>query len=157
MIRLYARPHGLFVLVLGLLVVTIACRSASQSPEDRKIHMVNVADQVQPKLVLAGRGDEVRWRNARSQPIVVSFPQSAANRISCRMGFTGEGDTALFALIDVNASASLCFTEQGKYNYQVRMNQNIGSALTSERAIVWIVGRGERNPDPYEEYINITP
>jgi hypothetical protein len=119
--------------------------------------MVNVADQVQPRLILAGQGDEVRWRNTTSQPVIVSFPALAANRISCRVGFTNEEETALFALIDVNASASLCFAEQGKYNYQVRMNQNRESTLISERAIVWIVGRGERDPDPYEEYINITP
>jgi hypothetical protein len=68
-----------------------------------------------------------------------------------------EEETALSALIDANASASLCFTQQGKYNYQVCMNQNLASTLTDHRASVWIVGRGERNPDPYEEYTNITP
>jgi hypothetical protein len=39
----------------------------------------------------------------------------------------------------------------------VRLNQNLASARTDQRASVWIVGRGERNPDPYEEYTNITP
>lgn len=68
-----------------------------------------------------------------------------------------EEQTALSAFIDPNSFASLCFAQLGKYNYQVRLNQNLASALSDQRASVWIVGRGERNPDPYEEYINFTP
>lgn len=148
---------GLLLGVLGLFLVTMGCNSASHSKEESKIHIVNVAHEVEPRYILAGRGDEVRWRNTGTQPIVVSFPASAANRISCRTGFKMEEHSALSAVIDANSFASLCFAQQGKYNYQVRLNQNLASALTDQRASVWIVGRGERNPDPYEEYINFTP
>jgi plastocyanin len=149
--------HGLLFLVLGLFSVTVGCSSASHSKEGTKIHIVNVAHEVEPRYILAGRGDEVRWRNTGTQPIVVSFPASAEKRISCRTGFKTEEHTALSAFIEPNSFASLCFTQQGKYNYQVRLNQNLASARTDQRASVWIVGRGERNPDPYEEYTNITP
>jgi plastocyanin len=148
--------HSLLCLVLGLFVVTVGC-SASHSKEESTIRIVNVAHEVDPRHILAGRGDEVRWRNMGVQSIVVSFPASAANRISCRIGFKTEQQTALSALIEPNSYASLCFAQQGKYNYQVRMNQNFASPLTDQRASVWIVGRGERKPDPYEEYTNITP
>jgi hypothetical protein len=97
------------------------------------------------------------WRNTGTEPIVVSFPASAANRISCRTGFKTEEHTTISALIEPNSFASLCFAQQGKYNYQVRLNQNLASALNDRSASVWIVGRGERNPDPYEEYTNSTP
>ena len=148
---------GLLIGVLGLFLVTMGCSSAPQSKEESKIHIVNVSQEVEPRHILAGRGDEVRWRNTGTQPIVVSFPASAAKRISCRTGFETEEHTALSAVIDPNSFASLCFAQLGKYNYQVRLNQNLASALTDQRASVWIVGRGERNPDPYEEYINFTP
>lgn len=149
--------HRFTFLVVGLFVAAMGCSSSSPSKEERIIHVVNVAHEVEPRQILAGRGDEIRWQNRGTQPIIVNFPASTANRVSCRVGFTLEDQTALSALIDANASASLCFAQQGKYNYQVRLNQNPGSALTDQRAMVWIVGRGERNPDPYEEYTNITP
>jgi hypothetical protein len=148
---------GLLCVVLGLLLVTLGCSSASDAQGESKIHIVNVAQEVEPRQILAGRGDEIRWRNTGTQPIVVSFPALDVNRISCRTGFNTEEQTALSAFIDPNSFASLCFAQLGKYNYQVRQNQNPASALTDQRASVWIVGRGERNPDPYEEYINITP
>jgi len=153
----FPTSNGLLFLVLGLLSVTVGCSSASHSKGDSKIHIVNVAHEVEPRYILAGRGDEVRWRNTGTQPIVVSFPASAEKRISCHTGFMTEEHTALSAFIEPNSFASLCFTQQGKYNYQVRVNQNLTSVRTDQRASVWIVGRGERNPDPYEEYTNITP
>jgi plastocyanin len=145
----------LYLLFVVLSLVTVGC-SASLSKDESKMRIVNVAHEVEPRHILAGRGDEVRWRNTGTQSIVVSFPASAANRISCRIGFKTEEQTALSALIEPNSFASLCFAQQGKYNYQVRLNQNLASPLTDQRASVWIVGRGERKPDPYEEYTNIT-
>ena len=153
----FPASNGLLFLVLGLFSVTVGCSSASHSKGHSKIHIVNVALEVEPRYILAGRGDEVRWRNTGTQPIVVSFPASAEKRISCGTGFKTEEHTALSALIEPNSFASLCFAQQGKYNYQVRQNQNLASTRTDQRASVWIVGRGERNPDTYEEYTNITP
>ena len=147
---------SLLCLVLGLLLVTAGC-SAAHSREETTIRIVNVVHEVEPRHILARRGDEVRWRNMGTQPIIVSFPALAENRISCRVGFRTEEQTALSAFIGPNSFASLCFAQQGKYNYQVRLNQNLASPLTDQRASVWIVGRGERRPDPYEEYTNITP
>jgi plastocyanin len=153
----FPTSNGLLFLVLGLFSVTVGCSSPSHSKGDSKIHIVNVAHEVEPRYILAGRGDEVRWRNTGTQPIVVSFPASAEKRISCRTGFMTEEHSAFSAFIEPNSFASLCFAQQGKYNYQVRLKQNLASARTDQRASVWIVGRGERNPDPYEEYTNITP
>ena len=153
----FPTSNGLIFLVLGLFSVTVGCSSASHSKEDSKIHIVNVAHEVEPRYIAAGRGDEVRWRNTGTQPIVVSFPASVENRISCRTGFMTEEHSAISAFIEPNSFASLCFAQQGKYNYQVRLNQNLASVRTDQRASLWIVGRGERNPDAYEEYTNITP
>lgn len=148
-------PNGLLHIALGL--VLVGCSSVSPSTDKSTIRTVDVAHEVEPRQVYVGPGDEVRWRNTLTEPIVISFPSSVANRISCNTGFKIEEHIVLSALIEPNSSASLCFTNQGKYNYQVRLNQNLASALSDKRATIWVVGRGERNPDPYEEYTNITP
>ena len=149
--------HCFLLIVLTFCVAAMGCNPPSHSRGENTIRIVNVARDVEPRQILAGRGDEIQWRNTGTQPIIINFPASIANRLSCSVGFNVEEPTALSALIDVNASASLCFSQQGKYNYQVRVNEHVGGTLSDQRAIVWIVGRGERNPDPYEEYTNITP
>jgi len=149
--------HCFLLIVLTFFVAAMGCNPPSDSRGESTIHIVNVAHDVEPRQILAARGDEIRWRNTGTQPIIVNFPASIANRLSCHVGFNVEESTAVSALIDANASASLCFAQQGKYNYHVRLNDNIASTLFDQRAIVWIVGRGKRNPDPYEEYTNITP
>src|SRR5262245_61268057 len=137
---------GFLLVVPAFFVATMGCSSAPPSKAERTIHIVNVAHDVDTRQILAGRGVEIRWHNTGTQPVIITFPASTANRLSCRIGFNLEEPTVLTALIHANASASLCFAWQGKYNYQVRVNENIGSTLTDQRAIVWIVGRGERNP-----------
>lgn len=148
-------PSGVLHIVLGLIL--LGCSSAPPSTDKSTIHLVRVADEVEPRQTLIGQGNEVRWHNTLTEPIVISFPASAVNRISCNIGFKTVEHVGLSAFVEPNASASLCFANQGKYNYQVRLDKSLGSTLEEKRGIVWVVGRGERNPDPYEEYTNITP
>jgi plastocyanin len=105
----------------------------------------------------AGRGDEVRWVNQRSEPIAVVFPKGDAIPVSCRTGFRTIDSTVLSAVVAPNSSVSLCFSELGKYNYQVRLDENIPAAEVDRNATVWVVGRGERDPKPGEQFENITP
>ena len=155
--RRLANIHGLLCMALGLLLIITGCTSASHSTGENTIHIVNVGQSVETHHINAGRGHEVRWRNTETQPITVIFPGEYAHRISCRIGFTSVDKTVLSAVIEPNGFASLCFSEQGRYNYKVRLNKNLASGLTEQSATVWIVGRGERNADPYEDYENITP
>ena len=66
-------------------------------------------------------------------------------------------DTVLSAVVAPNASASICFSDLGKYDYRVRLDENLASAETDRNASVWIVARGERNPKLGEQFENITP
>ena len=141
---------------LGLLLV--GCGSVSSSTGKSTIRLIDVAHEAELRQTYIGRGNEVRWHNTLIEAIVISFPSSVVNRISCNTGFRTEEHIGIFAVVEPNASASLCFASQGKYIYQVRLTQNpAGGAFEDKRAIIWVVGRGERNPDPYEEYMNITP
>ncbi len=155
--RRLANIHGLICMAPGLFLIIMGCSSAPHSTGENIIHVVNVGQSVETHHINAGRGHEVRWRNTGTQPITVIFPGEYAHRISCRIGFASIDKTVLSAVIEPNAFASLCFSEQGRYNYQVRLNKGLASAPTEQSATVWIVGRGERNADPYEDYENITP
>ncbi|HKY70997.1 MAG TPA: hypothetical protein VJL88_03690 [Nitrospira sp.] len=150
----FAKTYGIASLVLGLSLFTPGCQSVPYSSNATKTHTVNVGPKIEPLQINAGRGDEVRWVNQRSQPIALIFPKSDEVRISCRSGFK-KIDSVLSAVVAPNASASMCFAELGKYDY--RLDENLPGAETDRNASVWIVGRGERNPKPGEQFENITP
>jgi plastocyanin len=152
----FAKTYGVASLILGLALFTAGCQSAPYSSKASRIHTVNVGPKIEPLQINAGRGDEVRWINQRSEPIALIFPKSDEVRISCRSGFKNV-DSVLSAVVPPNASASMCFSELGKYDYQIRLDENLPSAETDRNASVWIVGRGERNPKPGEQFENITP
>ena len=143
-------------LIAGALVVTAGCSTPSSGSKGTTVHMVKVGPTIDPLQVNAGKDHEVRWINKRSQPIAVIFPRSDESRISCRTGFNQVGGV-LSAEIAPNASASMCFSELGKYDYRVRLDENQPAAETDRNASVWVVARGERNPKPGEQFENITP
>ena len=153
--------HSLIYSILGALLVTAGCNTpaASSKGMNKKgttVHTVAVGPKIEPLQINAGKGDEIRWVNKRSEPIAVIFPKSDEVRLSCRSGFKNI-DSMMSAVVAPNGSASMCFSELGKYDYQVRLDENLPSAETDRNASVWIVGRGERNPKPGEQFENITP
>lgn len=152
----FAKTFGVASLVLGLSLLTAGCQSVPYSSKATRIHTVNVGPKIEPLQINAGRGDEVRWVNERSHPIALIFPKSDEVRISCRSGFKNI-DSVLSAVIAPNASASMCFSELGKYDYQVRLDENLPGAETDRNASVFVVGGGARNPGPVEAFENITP
>lgn len=151
------KTYSVVIPLLGMLLITAGCTSAPSSTKGTRIHTVNVGPKIEPLQINAGRGDEVRWINQRSEPIAVVFPKSDAVSISCRTGFKTVDQTILSAVVAPNASASLCFSEIGKYNYQVRLDENIPSAEADRNASVFVVGGGARNPKSGEAFENITP
>lgn len=143
---------------LGMILLKTSCTGTpAKRSSANTLHTVNVAQDIQPLQIDAGKGDEIRWVNKRSHPVVVLFPGTDTSRISCRKGFESVDRSVLSAVVPPNSSAGLCFNEQGKYDYQVRLDANMASAETDRTASVWIVGRGERNPKPGEQFENITP
>ena len=153
---LIVKTYSLVIPLLGMLLVTAGCQSAPYSSKGTKSHTVNVGPKIEPLQINAGRGDEVRWVNQRSQPIALIFPKSDDVRISCRSGFENI-DSVLSAVVAPNASASMCFSELGKYDYQVRLDENLPAAETDRNASVFIVGGGARNPSALEAFENVTP
>ena len=140
----------------GALIITAGCGTPSSGSKGSTVHMVQVGPKIDPLQINAGKDHEVRWINKRSQPIAVIFPRSDESRISCRTGFKKIG-SVLSAEIAPNSSASMCFSELGKYDYRIRLDENQPTAAIDRNASVWVVARGERNPNSGEQFENITP
>ena len=151
------KTYSFVIPLFGTFLIIAGCAAGPSSTKGTRIHTVNVGPKIQPLQINAGRGDEVRWINQRSEPIAVVFPKTDAVPLSCRSGFKTVDQTILSAVVAPNASASLCFSEIGKYDYQVRLDENIPSAETDRNASVFVVGGGARNPKPGEAFENITP
>ena len=96
---LIVKTYSLVIPLLGMLLVTAGCQSAPYSSKGTKSHTVNVGPKIEPLQINAGRGDEVRWVNQRSEPIAVVFPKSDAVSISCRSGFKTVDQTILSAVV----------------------------------------------------------
>jgi plastocyanin len=153
----FAKTYGIASLILSLSLFTAGCQSAPHSSKATRVHTVNVGPEIQPLQINAGRGDEVRWVNQRSEPIAVVFPKTDAVLITCRTGFKTVDQTILSAVVAPNASASLCFSHIGKYDYQIRLDENLPSSEVDRTASVFVVGGGARNPLPVEAFENVTP
>ena len=141
--------------ILGLLVV-LGCGSASPR-HGANVHTVNIGQRVTPLQLNAGRGDEVRWMNQRAEPVAVIIPTTEAMPLSCLTGFTHVDRTRLSAVIPPKASASLCFSEMGKYDYLIRLDVDRSGGNIDRAASISVVAGGERNPGPVEQFENITP
>lgn len=151
------KTYSVVISVIGMLGAAGGCASQPASNQGTRVHTVNVGPKITPLQINTGRGDEVRWVNKRSEPIAVVFPKSDAVPISCRSGFKTVDQTVLSAVVPPNGSASLCFSEIGKYDYQVRLDEAIPSAETDRNASVFVVGGGARNPSVAEAFENVTP
>jgi len=150
------RPVALTSRVIAAALGTLWLLAGCATPQNI-VHTVSVAQDVKPLQIDAGKGDEIRWVNKGSHPISVIFNGTDVSRTSCRKGFQEIDRTMLTAVVRPNSSGSLCFTAQGKYGYQVRLNEDLAGSEMDRNASVWIVGRGERNPKPGEQFENITP
>lgn len=145
------------IFLLAVMFVTTGCSSVPNPAGGTKVHTVTVGSTIEPVQLYAGQGHEIQWVNKRPEPIAVMFRASDKSRITCHKGFTTITPSVMSAVIPPEGSASLCFSEQGKYNYDIRFDENIAAAALDEGATVWVVARGERNPKPGEEYQNIVP
>ena len=124
-------------LVLALIAILspMGCARHQHFPQSSltgRILEVTIDDIVNPALVTAKRGDEIKWVNRTKSPMDVSVVQTREELISCQKGFasanlgymfgTSEYENIVMATVPPNEFASLCFAISGKYVYTVRMN-----------------------------------
>ena len=121
--------------VLSMCLALAACsntRDLKHSTRTGKIFDIRVGDQLIPEQMRVRPGDEVRWVNARSEPINIVFVDELKDRLSCQNGFvTGGSIKGMFSenapiaritTLQPNDHASLCFASAGTYTYNTRMD-----------------------------------
>jgi plastocyanin len=94
-----------------------------------KMLEVNIGESLNPQVISAKPGDEVRWVNTIGVPVDIYFVQPLNDRISCQKGFVSSGWGYLFgtdsteaehivvATVHSNDFANLCFAAPGTYRY----------------------------------------
>ena len=123
------------VLLLAFeLLVTLGCASPPFPTSSRTgtILDVKISESLNPKEIVANKGDEVRWVNMTSGLVDISFVEPLDGRVSCQKGFVSAGWGYLFlgesqpefiivSTVHSNEYASLCFSAPGTYEYVARM------------------------------------
>ena len=137
------------VAALIAMLSPIGCASHQHFPQSSltgRILEVTIDEVINPALVTAKRGDEIRWVNTTKSPVDVSVVQTREELISCQKGFastnlgymfgTSEYENIVMATVPPNAFASLCFAISGKYVYTVRTHAAGPSNKTTGSIIV---------------------
>ena len=87
----------------------------------RTVRTVEISNQVSPRLMYASPGDEVRWTNARSNPVRVGFLNlRLIEDPQCQKGIVNFfGQVNDLITIAPGESISLCFNRTGDLRYNV--------------------------------------
>jgi hypothetical protein len=104
-----------------LLALTAACGHTPSAGENRIVRTVEISQQVNPDIVYASPGDEVRWTNARSNPVRLGFLSvRLLEDPHCQHGIVNVfGQVNDQITIDPGASISLCPAKTGDLQYNV--------------------------------------
>jgi plastocyanin len=107
------------------LVLTVAlsaaCGHTPSMETGRTVRTVEISDQVNPHVVYASPGDEVRWTNARENAVRVGFLDLRLMQDHrCQKGIVGLfGQVNDLVTIAPGESISLCFARSGDLRYNV--------------------------------------
>jgi plastocyanin len=113
-----------FVMCMAVLLTASACSHTATTEAARTIREVRIGDTVQPQMLYAKPGEEVRWQNLRSSPVNLGFlTTSLLKDLSCEKGVvTMFGAVRDFISIAPQESVSVCFARPGELKYNVWLN-----------------------------------
>lgn len=113
-----------FVMCAVVLLTASACSLTPDSEASRTIREIQIGDTVQPRLLYAKTGEEIRWQNVRSTPVNLGFlTTSLLKELSCQKGVvTMFGEVKDFISIPPQESVSVCFVRPGELKYNVWLN-----------------------------------
>ena len=132
--------------LIGAALLTLAGCSAiagttgiADSSRTGVIHEVRFAEQMTPTNLLVQVGDEVRWVNQRSGPVLVQFLGDALDDVVCQVGFSSVlRRQQESATIRPNESVSLCFGRIATVTYNARMDSPVAGGQTIESGVIRI-------------------
>lgn len=126
----------------GLLIGTgllASCAAASPDALPLRTHYIHIQDGVSPQRLDVQVGDEVRWRNLRSEPVKISLLSHLSEAgISSQTGFSRFGMLDDTATIPPNAYVSLCFARARsiQYNVWLKLEDPVRSMTPTAKVVV---------------------
>jgi len=103
------------------------------------IHDVKFEQRTTPLELWVQRGDEIRWVNQRSSPVLIEFLEDALENVTCQSGFSSVlRRQQESATIKPNENASLCFGKAGTVTYNVRMDSAVAGGQMIESGTIHI-------------------
>lgn len=133
-----SRPVTLFVLLSALL---FGCGGIPDATRTGAVLQVVIHDHVSPDLLVAGLGDEIRWRNVSEKPIRIGLlGNHAFDHVSCQHGFSSLGGLRDFVTIEPGDYVSLCFSHTGVVRYNVWLDADDLRGSMTRTATIQIEG-----------------
>ena len=98
-----------------------ACGHATSTDTARTVRTIEISNQVNPRIMYASPGEEVRWTNARSNPVRVGFlNRRLLEDPQCENGIVDVfGQVNDHVTIDPGESISLCPAKTGDLQYNI--------------------------------------
>jgi hypothetical protein len=123
--------------VLLVLAVVPGCSIMPGTTGTGTVLHVVIYDHVSPDMLIAHRGDEIRWQNASEKTIRIGLLGNRAyDHVSCQHGFSWFGHLRDFATIEPGDYVSLCFSHTGVVRYNVWLDaDDLRGSMTPTAAI----------------------
>ena len=91
--------------------------------QPHNIRTVQIQESVEPALLYAQTGDEIRWENKTSKVVRVAFLGTPKlETVTCEKGFRWMWMMQDTATIQPHESVSLCFSEPGTIRFNIWMD-----------------------------------
>jgi hypothetical protein len=104
------------------------------------VRTIQISDVVEPEVLYAMPGEEIRWENLRTNPVRVGFlSTNLLEELGCREGVTTVfGQVNDIVTIPAGGSISLCFVRGGTLQYNVWFDEEYPKGRMSPTATVYI-------------------
>lgn len=111
----------IFIMLLAGLFI-IGCASLPKTTRTGTIHDIRIEKSLSHQNLAVKIGDEIRWVNYRTEPVTIDFVPEVIGSLSCMKGFSDMfGKLKSSTRLGSGEAASLCFSKNGEYKYNVRM------------------------------------
>jgi hypothetical protein len=131
-------------LCVGLFLMQAGCGHGAAGSDAPPVREIRIADGVQPDLMFAKPGEEIRWTNVRSTSVRIGFlTMRLLDELSCAQGVkTLFGEVNDLIMIPPGGAISLCFGRAGELKYNVWFEPENPRGRISPTATVRIEARG---------------
>ncbi len=123
------------------MALVAGCTSLPQTSRTAVIHEVKFENSLAPADLTVHVGDEVRFVNHRTLPVLIDIPGLNADMMSCDRGFSGMmGGVRELTELDPSKSVSLCFGKPIVISYNARMRSADPGGMKIEPGTIRVVG-----------------